>query len=162
MADSAAADVAAAQAVLDAMAAAWARGDAAALAALFTADAVLVHRSGAAVRGRERVRAAHAWAFAGSHRASTLADCRVLAAARRGGALAVAATRTVVRGAARTAHAVEMTLAREGGEWRVARFAATRAGGGGARVAAAVAAAAVVVALGVVAALRWRRATAAR
>ncbi len=151
---------AAAQAVLDALSAAWARGDAAALAALFCADGVLVRRSGAAVRGRERIRAAHARALGGAPGAVPPADCRVLAVARRGEALAVSATRTVRRGAARDTHAVEMTLAREGGEWRVARFAAARGGGGGggggwgARAAAAAAAVALALALG---GLLWGR-----
>lgn len=118
-----------AQGILDAMAVAWAAGDAMAYAALFTSAAVFVHRSGAIGRGREVIQEGHAWAFKGTHRNSTLEDCRVLSATLQDGAIAVTATRTVVRGVVRNEYDVTMTLTREPpGHWRVSRFASKRSG----------------------------------
>ena len=107
-----------AQGILDAMAVAWAAGDAVAYAALFTSAAVFVHRSGAIGRGREVIQEGHAWAFKGTHRNSTLEDCRVLSATLQDGGIAVTATRTVVR----------RNRADGPGHWRVARFASKRSG----------------------------------
>ena len=120
-----------AQGILDAMAVAWAAGDAVAYAALFTPAAVFVHRSGAIGRGREKIQEGHAWAFKGTHRNSTLEDCRVISATlQQDCAIAVTATRTVVRGVVRNEYDVTMTLAREssGGDWRISRFASKRSG----------------------------------
>ena len=111
------------------MASAWAAGDATAYAALFTEDAACEVREGLTLRGRAQVRDGHALAFSTTHAGSTLADQRVVSAARGASAreLAVVAARAVVRrGGARKAYRVAMTLRDERGDgaWRVARFSA--------------------------------------
>lgn len=121
-----------AHAFLVAMARAWAAGDADSYAALFAPDGVLVHRSGAVIRGRTRILEGHAWAFKGTHRNSTLEDCRVISAALEGsGRISVTAVRTVVRGVVRNTYDVSMTLAPDAtgaggdvGAWFIAHFAA--------------------------------------
>lgn len=117
-----------AQRVLDAMAKAWASGDAAGYAATFKDMGTLLHhRSGQTLRGRQRIYEGHAYAFRVTHRNSTLEDCRVISATLvKEGVISVNAVRTVCKGATRNKYNLTLLLEKEedGGAFLIAHFAA--------------------------------------
>ena len=138
--------------LLERMAAAWRRGDAASYAACFTENAVQVTQWGSTVVGRRDIEAMHAAAFRTSHRRSTLENQaieRAVLLEPSGAAprqLLATVTREVVRAAGdedaekRNLYRISLCCVEEGGDFIISSMHATRViaptwqktGGGGA------------------------------
>jgi uncharacterized protein (TIGR02246 family) len=120
------------------MAAAWNAGDAAAYAALFTADATYVAFNGQMMHGRTAIEDGHRWLFEGPLRSSRMTHSTGPAAAERhirfirpdvalihtaGGGVQLAGTAELTPD---RESAVSLVLVDDDGSWQIAAFQNTR------------------------------------